>query len=80
MPHVSEYSPVPGSRLFAEACRASRYPLAEEPLCHNNTAFPTAWESFTRGDLARIKRRAADGRRHLASAPQPLRSAPGLLR
>lgn len=79
-PHVSEYSPVPGSRLFAEACRVSRYPLETEPLCHNNTAFPTAWERFTREDLERIKRRAADGRRRLASGATPLRSGGGLLR
>lgn len=80
MPHVSEYSPVPGSRLFADACRRSRYPLADEPLCHNNTAFPTDWDGFTRDDLARITRRAAEGRHRLASGPAPLRSSPGLLR
>ena len=80
MPHVSEYSPVPGSRLFADACRRSRYPLAEEPLCHNNTAFPMEWDGFTRHYLAQIKHRTAEGRHRLASPPAPLRSAPGLLR
>lgn len=80
LPHVSEYSPVPGSRLFAEACRVSRYPLADEPLCHNNTAFPTAWPRFTPDDLERVKRRAAEGRRRLASQSVALRSGSGLLR
>jgi len=57
--HVSEYSPVPGSALFAEACRVSRYPLAEEPICHNNSVLPAAGDGFREEDLRRIKRLAA---------------------
>jgi radical SAM superfamily enzyme YgiQ (UPF0313 family) len=52
-PHLAEYSPVPGSPLFDEACAASPLPLAEEPLHHNPTLLPCA--SFGHGDLARIK-------------------------
>jgi hypothetical protein len=58
LPHISEYSPIPGTPLFEEACRVSRYPLRAEPLCHNNSAFPTASERFTQSDLEEIKRSA----------------------
>jgi radical SAM superfamily enzyme YgiQ (UPF0313 family) len=51
----AEYSPVPGSALWDESVRASRYPIAEEPLLHNNSFFSMASGAFTRRDMARIK-------------------------
>jgi radical SAM superfamily enzyme YgiQ (UPF0313 family) len=51
----AEYSPVPGSALWNEGVRESRYPIAEEPLLHNNSFFPMASGAFTRRDMARIK-------------------------
>ena len=49
-PILAEYSPVPGTPLFKEASRTSRYPLLEEPLAHNNSVFPAFkrpdWESI----------------------------------
>ena len=39
-PHLAEYSPIPGTPLFERACRASPYPLAEEPLFQNNSLWP----------------------------------------
>lgn len=53
---VSEYSPVPGSALWEESVAKSRFPIAEEPLFHNNSLFPMAWERFTVSDMARIKK------------------------
>lgn len=44
-PHLSEYSPVPGSPMFAEAEAASAFDLSE-PLFHNPTLL-----SCARGDL-----------------------------
>lgn len=65
---ISEYSPVPGSPLFSEACTASRYPLEREPLCHNNSIFPLASASFTPDDMQRIKRLACEHRARLCEA------------
>jgi radical SAM superfamily enzyme YgiQ (UPF0313 family) len=39
-PRLAEYSPIPGTTLWKEACAVSRFPLAEEPLYHNNSLFP----------------------------------------
>ena len=58
---LAEYSPVPGSPMWEESCRVSRFPLKDEPLYHNNTFFPMEWEGFTREDLERLKRLSRSG-------------------
>jgi radical SAM superfamily enzyme YgiQ (UPF0313 family) len=55
-PYLSEYSPIPGTILWEEAIKASRFNLVNEPLFHNNSIFPCEWEGFTRKDLERLKR------------------------
>jgi hypothetical protein len=57
---IAEYSPVPGTVLWERSAAESRYPIAEEPLFHNNTFFPMEWERFTRDDLERLKRTARE--------------------
>lgn len=52
---IAEYSPVPGTALWEASVKASAFPLAEEPLYHNNTLLPCEWEGFTRADLERLK-------------------------
>ncbi len=52
---VSEYSPVPGSLLWEESIKKSIYPVAEDPLYHNNSIFPMSWESFTYSDMQELK-------------------------
>jgi radical SAM superfamily enzyme YgiQ (UPF0313 family) len=57
-PRLAEYSPIPGTGLWPEACAASRFPLAEEPLYHNNSLWPClnpfSWDRVQRlKDLAR---------------------------
>ena len=52
---VAEYSPVPGTELFKESIQASPFPIAEEPLFHNNTILPLRWEGFTIEDLEYLK-------------------------
>ncbi|MDX9800235.1 MAG: B12-binding domain-containing radical SAM protein [Spirochaetia bacterium] len=52
---VSEYSPVPGSALWDESVKKSRYPIEENPLFHNNSIFPMEWEGFTYEDMQRVK-------------------------
>ena len=55
-PYLAEYSPIPGTGLWSEALRVSPFDLEEEPLFHNNSLFPMAWERFTVSDMARIKK------------------------
>jgi radical SAM superfamily enzyme YgiQ (UPF0313 family) len=53
-PRLAEYSPIPGTPLWAEACAVSRFPLAEEPLFHNNSLFPCL-NSFSWDQVQRLK-------------------------
>jgi len=57
-PRLAEYSPLPKTPLWPEACQTSRFPLAEDPLYHNNSLFPClnpfSWETVQAlKDLAR---------------------------
>ncbi len=52
---ISEFSPVPGSPMWDRCVSSCRFPLAEEPLYHNNSFFPMEWEGFTREDMQRLK-------------------------
>ena len=54
-PILVEYSPIPGTPLFAEAKRISPFDIENEPLFHNNSIFPCQWEEFTRKDFRRLK-------------------------
>ncbi|RPJ09853.1 MAG: radical SAM protein [Spirochaetaceae bacterium] len=63
--YVSEYSPIPGSALWQQSVKLSRFPIAEDPLCHNNTLFAMQWEGFTIEDLERLKGKARDLNRRL---------------
>jgi hypothetical protein len=57
---LAEYSPLPQTPLWEEACRTSRFPLREEPLFHNNSLYPClqpfSWEAVQRlKDSARFE-------------------------
>jgi radical SAM superfamily enzyme YgiQ (UPF0313 family) len=39
-PRLAEYSPLPQTALWPEACRSSRFPLVEDPVFHNNSLVP----------------------------------------
>ncbi len=41
-PKLAEYSPIPGSALWAEAVKKSHYPIDSEPLYHNCSLLPVA--------------------------------------
>lgn len=60
-PFISEYSPVPGTQLWEAACAASPFPLAREPLFHNNTLLPCRWQHFTPDDLQQLKMESRAG-------------------
>lgn len=55
-PHLAYYSPIPGSALFAQACKASPYPLAEEPLFHNPSLWPCVPGGFSWQERGRWRR------------------------
>jgi len=52
---LAEYSPLPGSGLWEQSLRLSEFPLAEEPLTHNNSLLPLRWQGFTLQDLQELK-------------------------
>ncbi len=54
-PILAEYSPIPGTQLWNEARCASSYPLAEEPLYHNNSLLPCASASLTTETYQELK-------------------------
>jgi len=54
-PILVEYSPIPGTPLFAEAKRMSPFDIENEPLFHNNSILPCQWEGFTWEDFRRLK-------------------------
>lgn len=58
-PHLTDYSPVPGSPLFAAAQAGSPYDLAE-PLFHNPTLLPCATEELNAQAVNAIRRRIND--------------------
>jgi len=57
-PLIAEYSPIPGTALWEKAVALSPFPIAEEPLFHNNTLLPCQWEKFTLNDLEILKKTA----------------------
>ncbi|MBN1225524.1 MAG: radical SAM protein [Deltaproteobacteria bacterium] len=53
-PYLSEYSPIPHTRMWEDAVSASRYDIASEPLFHNNTLVP-CWDGEDLGKVSRLK-------------------------
>jgi radical SAM superfamily enzyme YgiQ (UPF0313 family) len=54
-PFLVEYSPIPGTPLFEEAKKVSRFDIENEPLYQNNSILPCQWEKFTPKDLRKLK-------------------------
>jgi hypothetical protein len=61
-PYLAEYSPVPGTALWPEACQISPFDLAAEPLTHNNTFLACRRDDFTLQDLETLKASARRAR------------------
>jgi radical SAM superfamily enzyme YgiQ (UPF0313 family) len=59
IPFLSEYSPIPHTRLWSEATGCSEYDLSSEPLFHNNTLLP-CWDDSQRKELPQLKRRVSE--------------------
>jgi radical SAM superfamily enzyme YgiQ (UPF0313 family) len=58
-PHLAQYSPIPGTSLFAKATAHSPYPVAHEPLFQNNALWPCVPGGFTWERQERWRKRLA---------------------
>ncbi|MEJ5300599.1 MAG: B12-binding domain-containing radical SAM protein [Thermodesulforhabdaceae bacterium] len=67
LPFIAEYSPLPGTKLWEEACRISSFDLAREPLYHNNSFFACRNKNFTYEDMVETKNYARRARSLLTS-------------
>jgi len=57
-PYLAEYSPLPGTTLWGEACRESPYDLPAEPLFHNNTFLACRRPDYSWEKVREIKQTA----------------------
>jgi len=54
-PMLAEYSPIPGTKMWAEAVAASPFDIQAEPLYHNNSLLPCRSDDFTYEVYTKIK-------------------------
>lgn len=54
-PYLTQYTPIPHSTLFDEACKISVYDIASDPIYHNNSILPLSWEKFGFKELFKLK-------------------------
>lgn len=59
-PFLAEYSPIPGTELWADAVAVSPYPISEEPLFQNNSILPCRNENLTEEMYQSLKRRTRE--------------------
>jgi len=70
-PVIAEYSPIPGTALWADAVAASPYAIADEPLFHNNTLLPCRSGNLTYEMYQTLKRIAGDPGLDIPLSPSP---------
>ncbi len=46
-PMLAEYSPIPGTKMWADAVASSPFDIQAEPLYHNNSLLPCSSDDFT---------------------------------
>jgi len=54
-PMLAEYSPIPGTKMWADAIKSSPFDIQAEPLYHNNSLLPCRNDDFTYEVYAKIK-------------------------
>jgi radical SAM superfamily enzyme YgiQ (UPF0313 family) len=59
-PSLAQYSPIPGTALWPQAVKWSRYDLERDPLFHNNSLFP-CWPQFSWTQYTHLKHLAGEG-------------------
>jgi radical SAM superfamily enzyme YgiQ (UPF0313 family) len=75
-PKLAEYSPIPGTTMWKDATKSSRYPIEQEPLFHNCTLLPTAEpevnSEFLRKTRQRIRAYVDSGSTSAGGVFQPI--------
>ncbi len=59
-PLLSYFSPIPGTRIWREAARASPFPIEAEPLFQNNTVFIRGNKAFVPQTVTELKELAIE--------------------
>ena len=54
-PMLAEYSPIPGTKMWADAIKSSPFDIQAEPIYHNNSLLPYRNDDFTYEVYAKIK-------------------------
>ncbi|MBT8339566.1 MAG: radical SAM protein [Desulfatitalea sp.] len=57
-PVLAHFTPMPHTRLWEQACAASRYDLAADPIYSNNAIFPCSQDEFSWQTLSALKQLA----------------------
>jgi radical SAM superfamily enzyme YgiQ (UPF0313 family) len=56
-PVLTEYSPIPGTKMWADAVASSPFDIQEEPLYHNNSLLPCQNNDFSFAAYAELKKK-----------------------
>jgi radical SAM superfamily enzyme YgiQ (UPF0313 family) len=59
-PHLSAFSPIPGTPIWGDAARATRFPIEEEPLFHNKSVYILGNPEFPESAREELKRMALE--------------------
>jgi radical SAM superfamily enzyme YgiQ (UPF0313 family) len=62
-PHLSYFSPIPGTGIWKEAVQSSPFPIEGEPLFQNNTVFILGNRNFSEECRTYLKQKAAELRK-----------------
>jgi radical SAM superfamily enzyme YgiQ (UPF0313 family) len=58
-PILAYYTPIPHTRMWDDAVKASRYDLNADPIYTNNAIFPCMEDPFSEGKISYLKKLAA---------------------
>jgi radical SAM superfamily enzyme YgiQ (UPF0313 family) len=59
-PHLSSFSPIPGTAIWNEAMKSTSLAIGDEPLLQNNTVFILGNASFSGDSIGELKQRALE--------------------
>jgi radical SAM superfamily enzyme YgiQ (UPF0313 family) len=62
-PHISYFSPIPGTQIWEESAASTPFPVEEEPLFQNNTVFILGSRRFSERTIGELKQMAVASRK-----------------
>ena len=62
-PHISYFSPIPGTKIWQDVLKSTPFPVDEEPLFQNNTVFILGNREFTEETIGNLKSMAIELRK-----------------